>query len=358
MFIQPYLYLARLNKPIGIFLLLIPCYWGLALASFGLPELKWILLFALGATIMRGAGCTINDIWDRSFDKQVKRTITRPLASGQLTTQQALLSFILQCFLGFFIFLQLPSSARVMSLIAFGLLLIYPLTKRWTYWPQLVLGLAFNSGLFVGWLVVVDLPLHVFLSLIFSFFAQIIGFFSLIVSFILLGAFIVIFFDFFGLYFTFVFSSKLMIMEFYKIQSNQLIENWHFIKVTYGFDITVPLFFYLAGICWTLAYDTIYAYPDKEDDQKIGVKSVPVKFQNDTSVIVLIFYLLFIVFSFYGGITAGLKMSYYVCLLLIITSAVCILSLFYWSKTSRYQQLFTANQLLGWFLLVGIFLGK
>ncbi|MBI1954640.1 MAG: 4-hydroxybenzoate octaprenyltransferase, partial [Proteobacteria bacterium] len=337
MFIQPYLYLARLNKPIGIFLLLIPCYWGLALGSHGFPHLKWLILFALGATIMRGAGCTLNDIWDRSFDKQVKRTLTRPLASDQLTTQQALLFFILQCFLGLFVFLQLPSSAQFMSLIAFGLLLTYPLAKRWTYWPQLILGLAFNSGVFIGWLTVVDLPLHVFLSLISSFSIYTIGLLSWWIGLVILSIFIIIISVFSMLYSTlltvcviilspiilfFSFETYLFCLdriwpvptsfqdddlyttstllediftviykglEFYWAQVNQLLENWHFIKVTYGFDITTLFLFYLAGICWTLAYDTIYAYPDKEDDQKIGLKSIPVKFQEDTSVIVLIF---------------------------------------------------------------------
>lgn len=152
---------------------------------------------------MRSAGCTLNDWADRHFDRHVQRTKDRPLASGALTAEKAILFFVCQCLIGLLVLFQLPSACWIVGIISFILLLIYPFSKRVTYWPQVILGMAFNIGIWMGFLALSDMTLENFTSL------------SLL---------------------------------------------------------------YLAGIFWTIAYDTIYALPDKKDDVKIGVKSTAIRF--------------------------------------------------------------------------------
>lgn len=146
---RPYAKLARLDRPIGTWLLLFPCWWGLALA--GSHDLGLYLLFALGSVAMRGAGCTVNDMMDRDFDRQVARTALRPLASGQLTMMQAGLFLAAQCLIGLGVLLALNPTAIALGLASTLLVAIYPLMKRITHWPQVVLGLAFNWGALMGW---------------------------------------------------------------------------------------------------------------------------------------------------------------------------------------------------------------
>ncbi|WP_374384811.1 4-hydroxybenzoate octaprenyltransferase [Dongia sp.] len=151
--LRPYARLARLDRPIGTWLLLFPCWWSLALATpqgFA-PDLKLILLFALGAIVMRGAGCTINDIADRDFDAKVARTATRPLASGALNLTQALVFLGLQLLVGLIILLQLPLFAVGLGAASLILVVTYPFMKRITWWPQAFLGLTFNWGALMGW---------------------------------------------------------------------------------------------------------------------------------------------------------------------------------------------------------------
>lgn len=152
---QPYARLARLDKPIGTMLLLWPCCWSTAIAApLGSgPDLKLLGLFAAGSFIMRGAGCTINDMWDADFDKSVARTKTRPLASGELTHKDALGFLALQLSAGLGVLLSLPNTWYCFQLGAASLPLVvaYPLMKRYTNWPQLVLGMTFNWGAFMGW---------------------------------------------------------------------------------------------------------------------------------------------------------------------------------------------------------------
>lgn len=151
--LRPYCRLARLDRPIGTWLLLFPCWWSLSLAQLDgmAPPLKLILLFGLGAVVMRGAGCTVNDIVDRDFDAKVARTATRPLASGALSLRQAVIFLALQLALGLVILLQL--SPYAVGLGAASLLLVgtYPFMKRITWWPQAFLGLTFNWGALMGW---------------------------------------------------------------------------------------------------------------------------------------------------------------------------------------------------------------
>ena len=199
---RPYARLMRLDRPIGTWLLLLPCWWGLALGwqatGKALPvlDLLWLyVLFSVGATVMRGAGCTINDLWDREFDRKVARTMDRPIASGAISVKQAFAFLGLQLGAGLLILLQLNETCWLLGVLVLLLVVTYPLFKRITYWPQFVLGLTFNWGALMGWAAVTgDIQL-----------------------------------------------------------ANSVL--------------------YLAGIVWTLGYDTIYAHQDKEDDVLIGVKS-------------------------------------------------------------------------------------
>ncbi|HTN96186.1 MAG TPA: 4-hydroxybenzoate octaprenyltransferase [Nordella sp.] len=202
--LRPYARLMRLDRPIGLWLLLIPCWWGLVLAQIaaggGLPNLWYGLLFFLGAIIMRGAGCTLNDLADRDFDARVARTRSRPIPSGQVSVKAAFAFLILQCLAGLLILLQFNWTTILIGAASLAIVAIYPFMKRFTYWPQVFLGLAFNWGAFVGW------------------------------------------------------------------------------SAIHG-DIAWPaVLLYFGGIAWTLAYDTIYAHQDKEDDVLIGVKSTALKF--------------------------------------------------------------------------------
>lgn len=202
--LRPYARLMRLDRSIGWWLLLLPCWWGLVLAQIanrgGVPNLWYGLLFLLGAIIMRGAGCTLNDIADRDFDAQVARTRSRPIPSGQVSVRAALVFLIVQCGLGLLILLQFNWTTVMFGAASLAIVAIYPFMKRFTYWPQVFLGLAFNWGALVGW------------------------------------------------------------------------------SAVHGSLAWPAIFLYLGGIAWTLAYDTIYAHQDKEDDVLIGVKSTALKF--------------------------------------------------------------------------------
>ncbi len=201
----------RLNRPIGIWLLLFPCLWSLALASPAL-NLRYIFLFTLGAILMRGAGCTFNDIMDRDIDKYVKRTKDRPLAKGVLSIVQGILLLILQLCGALTILLQFNKPTQILGACSLILVAIYPFMKRYTYWPQLFLGVTFNWGAFMG-----EMALHK--------------------------------------------------------------------------RITFPsILLYIICIFWTLAYDTLYAYQDVEDDLRIGVKSTALHLANKGKFYINLFY--------------------------------------------------------------------
>jgi 4-hydroxybenzoate polyprenyltransferase len=201
--LKPYARLSRLDRPIGWWLLLLPCWWSLTLAQIasggGLPDLRYAFLFLAGAIVMRGAGCTLNDIVDRDLDARVERTRARPIPSGAINVRAALIYLLLQCLIGLVILLQFNRVTIVTGAASLLIVAVYPFMKRFTYWPQIVLGLAFNWGALVGWTAVEG-------SLSLAAFAL-----------------------------------------------------------------------YAGGLFWTLAYDTIYAHQDKEDDVLIGVKSMALK---------------------------------------------------------------------------------
>jgi 4-hydroxybenzoate polyprenyltransferase len=147
----PYIRLARLDRSIGTWLLLFPCWWGIALAAERWPDWRLMLLFGLGAIVMRGAGCTLNDIADREFDGRVERTRTRPLPSGQVSVRQAVLFMLAQLAVGASILFSLRPAAIILGVAVLLLVATYPFMKRITWWPQFFLGLNFNWGALMGW---------------------------------------------------------------------------------------------------------------------------------------------------------------------------------------------------------------
>jgi 4-hydroxybenzoate polyprenyltransferase len=149
-----YFRLMRLYQPTGIWLLLWPCWWAVALASPEFPSLWTLLLFLIGAFLMRPVGCIVNDLADRKLDAQVARTKSRPLASGEITTGEAIRLMIWLLFLAFWVAFALGDAVIQWSLYALPLVLLYPWMKRITWWPQLFLGLTFNWGALLGWIAV------------------------------------------------------------------------------------------------------------------------------------------------------------------------------------------------------------
>jgi len=151
---RPYLRLARLDRPIGSWLLLMPCWWSVGLAGMQvgrLPSLWHIVLFFIGAFAMRGAGCTWNDLVDRDLDGRVERTRSRPIPSGQVTVAQAVAFMLAQALVGLAVLLQFNRFTVLCGLASLLVVAIYPFMKRITYWPQIVLGLAFSWGALMGW---------------------------------------------------------------------------------------------------------------------------------------------------------------------------------------------------------------
>ena len=158
---KPYVYLARLDRPIGVWLLLLPALWSILLASVHLSGVTfktvWLFfLFFAGAVVMRAAGCVINDLWDRKIDAAVERTSVRPLASGDISVQQALIFLGVLLSIGFCVLIMLNGTTILLGLLSLPLVVIYPFMKRVTFWPQAFLGLTFNFGALMGWSAVMD----------------------------------------------------------------------------------------------------------------------------------------------------------------------------------------------------------
>ena len=147
--------LTRLKKPIGYMLLFWPCLWGLTIAYDFTGELlnfyKYLIFFLAGAILMRSAGCIVNDISDRNFDKKIERTKFRPIASGKISIKLALFYASTLCLLALLILINFNFFTIVLAICSIPLAFTYPLMKRFTYWPQLYLGIAFNYGIILGW---------------------------------------------------------------------------------------------------------------------------------------------------------------------------------------------------------------
>ncbi|MEJ0018640.1 MAG: 4-hydroxybenzoate octaprenyltransferase [Acetobacteraceae bacterium] len=148
----PYLLLARVDRPIGVWLLFLPGLWGILLSRPSAGEaLRLTLLFAIGALAMRSAGCVVNDLWDRDIDRMVARTAGRPLASGMLRARQALAFLVVLLLAGLAVLLQLNHLAQALGVASLLLVALYPLAKRITWWPQLMMGVTFGFGAPMGY---------------------------------------------------------------------------------------------------------------------------------------------------------------------------------------------------------------
>ena len=208
---RAYHQLMRMDKPIGIYLLLWPTLWALWMASYGVPHWHYLVVFCLGVVIMRAAGCVINDYADRDFDGHVARTEQRPIPAGRATAKEALQLFIVLILLAFGLVLTLDLNVIILSIGGLLLATCYPFMKRYTHFPQVVLGAAFSWAI----------P-----------------------------------------------------MAFMAVQADLPLEMW---------------LLYFANLSWTVAYDTLYAMVDREDDLKIGVKSTAIAFgKNDLSMVAIL----------------------------------------------------------------------
>ncbi len=280
---RPYLQLARLDRPAGIWLILLPCWWGVALAvppsGRAFPDLVLMTLFALGALVMRGAGCTYNDIVDRDIDARVERTRGRPLPSGALSVRAAWIFAIALSLIGLVVLLCFNNLTIILGIASLTIVAAYPFAKRVTFWPQLVLGLAFNWGALMG----------------------------------------------------------------YAAATNTLA--WP------------TAFLYIAGIFWTLGYDTVYAHQDKEDDALIGVKSSALALGRRTRSFLAVVYGLALVFVTLAGWTAGMGAGLWL--------GLCAVALhFGWQvwqldidDPANCLKLFRANRGAGFLIFLALLLG-
>jgi 4-hydroxybenzoate polyprenyltransferase len=228
--LRPYLRLARFDRPIGAWLLLLPCWWsaGLAAVQAGLPVNPWhVLLFFIGAFTMRGAGCTWNDLVDRDLDARVERTRSRPIPSGQVSVKSAAAFLGLQAAVGLGVLLAFNAFTVALGIASLAIVAVYPFMKRFTYWPQIGLGLAFSWGALMGWAAIfgrLDLPAYLL---------------------------------------------------------------------------------YAGAISWVIAYDTIYAHQDREDDALIGIKSTALLFGPRTKPMLALFFTLAVVLIGIAGWRGG-----------------------------------------------------
>lgn len=277
--LKPYIELARYDRPVGIWLLFLPALWGLTMAYEGLPPLSDMAFFFLGAALMRGAGCTINDMTDRRFDSAVRRTRNRPLARGAVSIMQALIFLGIQLSLAAFLLLQLNPQTILLGLVALTLTLVYPWMKRITYWPQLFLGVTMNWGLLMA----------------------------------------------------FASTGK-------PIRPS--------VVLVYG-----------AALLWTLAYDTIYAYQDREDDGVVGVKASPLVLKDKAKLFLALSYGLSVLLIFMAGILEQMGWVYYFSLLLIAGHFSWQIKTFQANDPALCLRLFRSNQWVGLLVLLAFLSG-
>jgi 4-hydroxybenzoate polyprenyltransferase len=277
--VQPYAQLMRLDRPIGWWLLLIPCWWGLALAHIAQntwPNFSYAIFFLAGSIVMRGAGCTINDIADRKFDVQVERTRNRPIASGRISVMHALVFLAGQLLVGLIILLQFNRYSIGLAICSLAIVAIYPFTKRFTYYPQVILGLAFNWGALVGW------------------------------------------------------------------------------TSTFGSLSIAPILLYAAGVSWTLAYDTIYAHQDKEDDVLIGVKSTALKFGETTPLFLVAFFATTLALFLASCVVVHASWPAYIGIVIAAFHAVWQVARFDGDEPKLCLKLFKSNRTFGLIIALGL----
>ena len=277
--LKPYARLARLDRPTGWWLLLLPGWWAIALAAGraggGMPDFGLLALFFAGAIIMRGAGCTLNDLADREFDAKVARTRSRPLPSGEVSVRGAVVFLMLLLTLALAILVQLNRLSISLGAASLGLVALYPFMKRWTYWPQLTLGLAFNWGALMG-------------------FAAVEGRLS-----------------------------------------------------------AAAMSLYAGGVFWTLAYDTIYAHQDKEDDAVIGVKSSALALGSATVPWVAGFFFVSLVLIDLAGVLAGAGAIFHLGVAAAALHAAWQLSRLNIDDPESCLRIFRSNRDFGFIILAG-----
>ena len=279
--LAPYALLARLDRPIGAWLLFLPGLWSILLGGLpAAPTLRLILLFAVGSVVMRAAGCVVNDMWDRDLDRRVTRTAGRPLAAGTLSLRQAGLFLVLLLALGLAILLQLNLRAQVLGAASLLLVGLYPLAKRVTWWPQLVMGFTFGFGAPLG-----------------------------------------------------------------------------YVAVTGRFDAGLVAI-YGAAILWDLAFDTIYAHQDREDDALIGVRSTARLFGRHTGRFLAVCDAATILVLALAGWSAGLSASFYGVLLLPAALLAWQVRRLDIDDPALCLRLFRANREVGLAVALAILLGR
>jgi 4-hydroxybenzoate polyprenyl transferase len=269
----------RLDKPTGFMLLFLPCAFGLAYASlFTDVSFRNYLLFLYGSIIMRAAGCIVNDIIDRDIDKKVKRTMSRPIASGSISVFNAAILAILLFIAGAVILFSLGLYAIYIGIFSVFLVLLYPLMKRVFDYPQLFLGVTFNVGVIIS-----------------------------------------------------------------------------FVYVMQHIDYIVILL-YLGCICWTLGYDTIYGYQDKECDEKIGIKSTAIASHGYSSLFLLMCYAIFLLILVFVGIFHSAAIIYYLLLLLVAMQMIWQVKTLNRLSSSNCLARFKSNVFLGFLVLISLLL--
>lgn len=319
--LKPWLKLGRFDRPIGIWLLLLPGWQGIALAltqyqqAPGLYDLWLFVGFGIGACLMRAAGCAFNDIVDRDFDAQVARTAQRPIPSGRISVKQAW-AFVVACSLiSLLVLLTLPTVAIGLGVGSLGLVAAYPFMKRITWWPQAWLGLTFNWGALMGF--AAALPLAA--------------------AALLLPA------DLAG--------------EFRPFLWSPAGSSGHAIALAWQAYVPAVLL-WIGGVFWTLGYDTIYALQDIEDDAMIGVKSSARRLASAVRPGVAVFYSLAVALAAFAGLSANLGQLFWLGLLIYAAHLACQVIRLDRNDGALALKLFKSNREAGVILLAAIALGS
>lgn len=276
--IDPYLKLIRFDRPIGTLLLLWPTLWALWLAAGGVPPIKYLIVFSLGVFLMRSAGCVINDIADRKFDSKVKRTQNRPLAKNQLPVLNALIFFVVLMLCAVFLLVFLNALSIKVALVAAFFAITYPFMKRYTYLPQIYLGIAFA----------LSIP-----------------------------------------------------MAYAQLQNTIPAEAW---------------LLFIINIFWTTAYDTMYAMVDREDDEKIGVKSTAILFGDLDIVITHVIQGMMVLTLLLLGKKLGLNIYFHLSILATVILFIYQNKLLRSREIDNYFKAFLNNNWVGMVLFIGIFI--
>jgi 4-hydroxybenzoate polyprenyltransferase len=332
--LKPWLKLGRFDRPIGIWLLLIPGWQGIALAlaserrTSSVYDLWLIAGFAIGACLMRAAGCAFNDIVDRDIDLKVARTAARPVASGRISVKKAL-AFTAACSLvSLLILLTLNAYAILLGFASLGLVAAYPFMKRITWWPQAWLGLTFNWGALMGFTAAIFYAIAATAP-------QTINGFPHGTEYLVWPS-----------------------APYWSLPLTDAVFDYRYV-IEPSFAMVAPaLALYLGGVFWTLGYDTIYALQDIEDDAMVGVKSSARRLGANVRLGVGVFYLLAIAFAALAGLLAGLGPLFYLGL------TGYALHLLWQTRSIRADDgahalaLFKSNREAGLVLLLAIILGS